>query len=65
MMLNDESIVQISAYPGWIVGVSGNQIDGYFCWVISSDCAILNDGRLYETSNAAMVAGRTFVESLL
>ncbi|HEY9662202.1 MAG TPA: hypothetical protein V6C65_27420 [Allocoleopsis sp.] len=60
--MNDGTIVQVSAFPGWIVGVSqGN--DGYFlCWVINSNYDILSDRQFYETSVAAMVAGREFVE---
>lgn len=60
--MNDGAIVQISAFPGWIVGVSRNE-DGYFlCWVINPDCNIFSDRQSYETSVAAMVAGREFVE---
>ena len=58
-----ESVVQVSTYPGWIVGVSRRQFDeGFSCWVIDPEYNVLNDGRYYETSLAAMVAGRTYVE---
>lgn len=60
----DEAIVQLSAYPGWIVGVSYDQLcDGYLCWVIDPNFNVLSDGRNYETSHAAMMMGRAFVES--
>ncbi|WP_339383245.1 hypothetical protein [Oculatella sp. LEGE 06141] len=54
--------MQVSVYPGWIVGVSGTRTDGYSCWVVGSDCVALNDGRRYETSHDAMLVGRAFVE---
>lgn len=61
--MSDGSIVQLSAYPGWIVGVSRSALmDSYLCWVIDPDLTLLNDGREYETSNAAMMAGRAYVE---
>ena len=62
MQMSEWSIVQISAYPGWIVGVSHTQIRGYQCWVINPSLDVLNDGEFYHTSSAAMAAGRTFVE---
>jgi hypothetical protein len=37
-------------------------MDSYLCWVIDPDLTLLNDGREYETSNAAMMAGRAYVE---
>jgi hypothetical protein len=61
----EEAIVQISAYPGWIVGVSRDGQQGYRCWVINPDLDLLCDRHCYETSYAAMVAGRAFVESHL
>ncbi|WAL58768.1 hypothetical protein [Thermocoleostomius sinensis] len=63
--MNEGTIVQLSAYPGWIVGVSYGGNDRYLSWVISPDLHVLCDRRTYETSNAAMLAGRSFVESRL
>lgn len=63
--MNNESIVQLSAYPGWIVGVSRSGKDSYLCWIINPELDLLCDRRTYETSNAAMIAGRSFVESNL
>ncbi len=61
--MNYDAIVQVSAFPGWIVGVSRSEwVEGYLCWVVDPDCNVLHDGRNYETSNAAMVAGRNYVE---
>lgn len=60
--MSEGAIVQVSAFLGWIVGVS-RQGDGKFlCWVINPDCTVLCDRRSYETSIAAMIAGRQFVE---
>lgn len=63
--MSEGTIVQASAYPGWIVGVSYAGNDRYLCWVINPELDVLCDHRTYETSNAAMVAGRSFVESRL
>lgn len=63
--MNNQAVVQVSAYPGWIVGVSRNGAMGFLCWVINPDLHVLCDGRNYETSNAAMLAGRAFVETHL
>ncbi|GAB4227397.1 MAG: hypothetical protein Kow00121_56090 [Elainellaceae cyanobacterium] len=61
----NEEIVQVSTFPGWIVGVSRNGDRGFLCWVVNPDLNILCDRRNYETSNAAMLAGRMFVENNL
>lgn len=59
-------VVQVSTFPGWIVGVSRSEFyEGFLCWVVDPDCNVLNDGRSYETSNAAMLAGRAYVEHFL
>jgi hypothetical protein len=57
-----DSIVQISAMTGWIIGVSHNKDRGYQCWVVKPDLDVLSDGTFYTTSSAAMSAGRSFVE---
>ncbi|HEY9888484.1 MAG TPA: hypothetical protein V6D02_08800 [Candidatus Obscuribacterales bacterium] len=54
--------VQLSALPGWIIGVSYTRDRGYQCWVINPDLHVLNDGYHYTTSSAALTAGRSFVE---
>lgn len=59
----DEAIVQVSAYPGWIVGVSYSQFyDGYRCWIVDPECNLLTDERIYEASHTAMLMARSFVE---
>ncbi|MGF1521613.1 MAG: hypothetical protein ACFBSF_04750 [Leptolyngbyaceae cyanobacterium] len=60
--METSKFVQLSAIPGWIIGVSHIQNQGYQCWVINSDLDVLNDGTLYRTSMAALAAGRTFIE---
>lgn len=62
--MHREAIIQISAFPDWIVGVSLSPL-GYQCWVLSPDLDVLNDGEWYDTSAAAMAAGRFFVECSL
>ena len=54
--------MQLSALPGWIIGVIHTQERGYQCWVIDSALTVLNDGYQYSTSSAALMAGRTFIE---
>ncbi|MEO1296567.1 MAG: hypothetical protein AAFW75_12305 [Cyanobacteria bacterium J06636_16] len=60
--MENSQFVQLSAMPGWIIGVSHIRSKGYQCWVINPDLDVLNDGILYTTSSAALMAGRTFVE---
>ena len=60
--MENTHFVQLSALPGWIIGISHNQHDGYQCWIINSELAVLNDGYCYSTSSAALTAGRTFIE---
>ena len=62
MQMSEWSIVQISAYPGWIVGVSHSKTQGYQCWVINPNLDVLSNKEIYYTSSAAMAAGRNFVE---
>lgn len=57
-----DSVVQISAMTGWIIGVSHNKDRGYKCWIVNPDLDVLSDGTFYSTSSAAMSAGRAFVE---
>lgn len=61
-MLEEESIVQIAAYPKWIVGISYAPELGYQCWIIDPNLEVLNNGELYDTSSAALAAGRAYVE---
>lgn len=60
--MENSKFVQLSAMPGWIIGVSHIQGRGYQCWIINPDLDVLNDGTLYTTSSAALTAGRAFVE---
>ncbi|MDB9524850.1 hypothetical protein PN498_02525 [Oscillatoria sp. CS-180] len=55
--------VLLSAMPNWIIGVSHTREQGYQCWIINGDLAVLNDGNRYTTSHAALAAGRSFIES--
>lgn len=55
-------VVQLSALPGWIIGVSHTRNLGYQCWIINPDLDVLSDGASYKTSSAALTAGRAFVE---
>ena len=63
--MEDSKFIQISAFPGWIVGVSYVPEEGFHCWVITPELAVLNDGECYRTSQAAMAAGRSLVEHSL
>jgi hypothetical protein len=63
--MENTEFVQLTAMPGWIIGVSHTKNRGYQCWLINADLDILSDGYLYTTSSAALTAGRTFVERQL
>ncbi|NJL87102.1 MAG: hypothetical protein HC886_15820 [Leptolyngbyaceae cyanobacterium SM1_1_3] len=58
-------IIQVLAFPGWIVGISYALKTGYRCWVITPDFVVLDDGENYATSHAAIAAGRFLVKSSL
>jgi hypothetical protein len=60
--MEENSVVQISAMTGWLIGVSHNKTRGYQCWIVNPDLDVLSDGTFYTTSSAAMSAGRAFVE---
>jgi hypothetical protein len=60
--MENKRFVQLSAMPGWIIGVSHSHDKGYQCWLINPDLDILHDGYQYSTSSAALTAGRTFIE---
>ncbi|HHP7244645.1 MAG TPA: hypothetical protein ACFE0H_08170 [Elainellaceae cyanobacterium] len=63
--MENGTIIQVSAFPSWIVGISYTETVGYRCWVINPELIVLNDGEIYATSQAAMTAGRYFVEHSL
>ena len=58
-------LIQVCAFPGWIVAVSYTQPLGYHCWVMTPELIVLNDGEIYPTSAEAMEAGRFLVEHSL
>ncbi|MEM1280084.1 MAG: hypothetical protein F6K00_22695 [Leptolyngbya sp. SIOISBB] len=60
--MENTQFVQLSALPGWIIGVSHTRQRGYQCWLINSALDVLNDGYEYTTSSAALMAGRSFIE---
>ena len=63
--MEEVKIVEISAFPDWLVGVSYSPAEGYRCWVVNPELAVLNDGEFYTTSEEAMSAGRYLVEHSL
>ena len=64
-MMEADKIVEISAFPDWLVGVSYSRAEGYRCWVVNPELAVLNDGEFYTTSGEAMSSGRYLVEHSL
>jgi len=60
--METSQFVQLSAMPGWIIGVVMTPNRSYQCWVINPDLDVLNDGASYTTSSAALTAGRTYIE---
>ena len=61
-IMENTQFVQLSALPGWSIGVSHTRQRGYQCWLINSALDVLNDGYEYTTSSAALMAGRSFIE---
>ncbi|MGB8699666.1 MAG: hypothetical protein WCD18_09645 [Thermosynechococcaceae cyanobacterium] len=60
--MKQESVAQVSAFPGWVVGISCSQALVYRCWVLSANFDVFSDGEFYDTCSAAMAAGRSFIE---
>jgi hypothetical protein len=62
LLMENTQFVQLSAMPGWIIGISHSHERGYQCWIINPELNVLNDGFQYSTSSAALTAGRSFIE---
>jgi hypothetical protein len=60
--MSENRVIQVSAWVGWLVEVSQLEGQGYQCWVVNPDLDVFSDGAIYQTSSAAMSAGRSFVE---
>lgn len=60
--MDSTQFIQLSAMPGWIIGVIHSRDQGYQCWIINPELNVLNDGYQYSTSSAALTAGRSFIE---
>ncbi len=58
-------IVKLSAFPGWLAGVSSTYSGDYLCWVVTPELLVLDDGEIYPDSESAMVSARCFVEESL
>ena len=58
-------IVKLSAFPGWLAGVSSTYGGDYLCWVVTPDLLVLDDGEIYPDSESAMLSARCFVEESL
>ena len=59
-MVDGQLIIQFSAFPGWIVGVSYVPAEGFYCWVITPELAVLNDGECYCTSSSSDGGGSIY-----
>lgn len=59
--MDEGRLIEIVAFPDWIVGVSVMR-GLYRCWVITPELVVLNDGELYQSGQAALAAGRLLVE---
>lgn len=60
--MKQESMVQVTTFPGWVIGVSCSEAQVYRCWIITPDLRVFSDGEFYETCSAALASGRYFVE---
>jgi hypothetical protein len=58
-------IVKLSAFPGWLAGVSSTHSGDYHCWVVTPELLVLDDGEIYHDSESAMASARYFVEQSL
>jgi deoxyribose-phosphate aldolase len=58
----NDQLNTLIAFPDWIVAVTQQCSQEFFCWVITPDLAALTDGEIYTTSQAALAAGRSLVQ---
>lgn len=58
-------LVQLLAFPGWVVGIDYTPWLGYRCWVITPELTVLNDGEVYDTRQAALAVGCELVRHTL
>ena len=54
-------LIQVAVRTGWIIEVSLHG-HGYRCWVVNPALDVVSDGCIYQTSSAALAAGRLYVE---
>lgn len=57
-----DRLIHLSAFPGWIAGVTHRHRRGYQCWVVDPEYTVLSDGELYRSSAEALAAGRLFIQ---
>ncbi|WP_228021703.1 hypothetical protein [Vasconcelosia minhoensis] len=55
-------LVQVIAFPDWIIAVGQLPTGGYRCWVLTPELTALDDGEVYPTSQAAASAARFLVK---
>ncbi|MEM8809838.1 MAG: hypothetical protein AAGF01_27785 [Cyanobacteria bacterium P01_G01_bin.38] len=63
--MNHSLLVKLSAFPGWLAGVSSTYGGDYLCWVVTPELLVLDDGEIYHDSESAMASARGFVEESL
>jgi hypothetical protein len=62
MPMDSGTLIHVSVFPGWIASVTYHRGEGYRCWVVNPDLVVLNDGEIYSGSQAAIDAGRAFIQ---
>ncbi|WOD37131.1 hypothetical protein [Nodosilinea sp. E11] len=56
-----QTVIELIAFPDWIVAVTHRRTTGFCCWVITPELVALTDGETYSTSQDALEAGRSLV----
>ncbi|NJM64467.1 MAG: hypothetical protein HC851_01750 [Acaryochloris sp. RU_4_1] len=55
-------LVEMIAFPGWIIGVCRLPEGDYSCWVMTPELTLISDGETYTSGDEALSAGRFLVE---
>jgi hypothetical protein len=60
--MSSTHIVEVIAFPGWIIGICCLPEGDYSYWVMTPELTLLSDGETYTSRDEALSAGRFLVE---